>query len=294
MRIILKGRTIMVIGFIGVISLVIGFTAPISLGTDEPDGRPSYTITKPPESMDQYYPPNTEAPIYLLEMFELEGAFSGVIANMQQGNFEAAQGAYQGFLAKYKELSEMVPEWKDYFDIEMVEALGKALQSGDPGQIQKAMGGVGETCGSCHKDNILGAWYRYSWKDFHEISVKDPLSGKEVGLKDYMHMLAGDFGGIGGALQQRQVEGARKAYQGFSSRMEGLTKVCENCHETERLYYVSEDVMDMLVAIGVELTNEKPNPAQIGELSGQIGGASCRGCHLVHMPAAMVQEAWKK
>ncbi len=26
------------------------------------------------------------------------------------------------------------------------------------------MGEVGSTCGSCHGDNMLSAWYRYSWK----------------------------------------------------------------------------------------------------------------------------------
>lgn len=289
-----KRRTIMLISLIGVISLIIGFSTFVSLATEDPDKQPSYAITKPPQSMDQYYPPKSEAPVYLLGMFELEGAFSGIMANMQQGNFEAAQGAYQGFLAKYKEFSEMVPEWKDYFDIELVEALGKALQSGNPEQIQQAMGGVGQGCGSCHNDNMLGTWYRYSWKNFHEISVQDPVSGKEAGLKDYMYMVAGDFGGIGGALQQGQTEGARMAYQSLNSRMEGLKKVCEDCHETERRYYVSEDVMDILATMGAELTKEKPNPAKIGELSGQLGMVSCRGCHLVHMPAAMVQEAWKE
>ncbi len=289
-----KGRTMMLIGLIGVISLIIGFSTFISLAAEGPDKRPSYSITKPPQSMDQYYPPQSQAPVYLLQMFELEGAFSGIMANMQQGNFEAAQGAYQGFLAKYKELSEMVPEWKDYFDMELVEALGEALQSGDPGRIQQTMGGVGQTCGSCHRDNMLGTWYRYAWKDFHEISVQDPVSQQEVGWKDYMYMVAGDFGGIGGALQQGQAEGARMAYQSLSSRMEGLKKACENCHESERLYYVSEDVMEILDTMGAELTKEKPNPAQIGELSGQLGMVSCRGCHLVHMPAAMVQEAWKE
>ncbi len=53
---------------------------------------------------------------------------------------------------------------------------------------------------------MLGAWYRYSWKDFGEISVQDPVSGEEVGLKDYMYMVAGDLGSIGGALQQGKTE----------------------------------------------------------------------------------------
>ena len=123
----LKRRTIMLISLIGVISLIIGFSTFISLATEDPDKQPSYSITKPPQSMDQYYPPKSESPVYLLQMFELEGAFSGIMATM-----------------------------------------------------------------------------------------------------------------------------------------------------------------------GAELTKEKPNPAQIGELSGQLGMVSCRGCHLVHMPAAMVQEAWKE
>ena len=135
-------------------------------------------------------------------MFELEGAFGVVVAGVQQGNFEAAQGAYQVFLEKYSQISDMVPEWKDYFDTELTDALGEALKSGDPRRIGQAIGGVGGTCGSCHHDNMLGSWYRYSWKNFGEISVQDPISQQQVSLEDYMYMLAGDYGSIGGTLQQ--------------------------------------------------------------------------------------------
>jgi len=289
-----KRENMMLLSIMGAIVLVTALTTVMSLATQEEAKRPSYAITKPPESMDQYYPLQAEAPVYLQEMFNLEGAWGSIIANMQKGDFAAALVAYQGFSEKYNQLSKMIPEWKGYFKAELVEALGKALQSGDPQQIQEALGKVGSTCGNCHGDNILGTWYRYSWKDLHEISVEDPVSGEEVGFKDYMYMVAGNFGGIGGALQQGQVPAARKAYLGFRSRMEGLKKACENCHETERSYYVSQDVMHTLTIMGVELANPKPNPEEIGRLSGQVGMASCRGCHLVHMPAAMVHEAWEE
>ncbi|MFQ6066972.1 MAG: cytochrome c [bacterium] len=294
MRLKLKRRSRVLVSIIGAISLVAGLTAFISLATQKEDKRPSYTLTKPPESMDQYYPPQAKAPVFLQEMLNVDHAFVAIIVNLQQGDLMAAQGAYQEFAKKYTELSKMIPEWKDYFKAELVEALGKALQSGDPQQIQQAMGKVGGTCGSCHEDNMPATWYRYWWKDFHEISVEDPVSGKEVGFKDYMQMVGGDFVGIGVNLQKGQLDQARKAYQGFESRMEGLKKACEDCHETERRYYVSQDVMDSLTAMGVELTNVKPNPEKIGKLSDEVGKASCGGCHMVHMPAAIVHEAWEE
>lgn len=290
----LKRRSKVLIGIIGVISLVTGLTTIISLATQEENKRPSYTITKPPESMDQYYPPQAEAPVYLLEMYSVDHAWAAIIVNLQQRDLAAARKAYQDFAKKYNQFSKMIPEWKDYFKPDLVEALGKALEGGDPQQIQQEMGKVGSTCGSCHEDNMPSTSYRYWWKNFHEISVKDPVSGKEVDFKAYKHMLAGDFAGIGVNLQQGRVDAARKAYQGFNSRMEELKKVCENCHETERRYYVSQDVMDTLTTMGVELAKEKPNPEKIGKLSGQVGMASCRGCHLVHTTAAMVQEAWEE
>ncbi|MFQ5836201.1 MAG: cytochrome c, partial [bacterium] len=207
-----KGSTVL-IALIGAILLLAGLTTLISVAGQEEGKRPSYTISKPPESMDQYYPPQAKAPVFLQEMLSLDHAFVAIIVNLQQGDMAAAQGAYQGFAKKYDELSKMIPEWKDYFQAELVEALGKALQSGDPQQIQQAMGKVGGTCGSCHEDNMPATWYRYWWKDFHEISVEDPVSGKEVAFKDYMQMLGGDFVGIGVNLQKGQLDQARKAYQ---------------------------------------------------------------------------------
>jgi cytochrome c556 len=289
----LKRRAMLLIGFIGVISLATGLTTIISLATQEEDERPSYTLTMPPESMDQYYPPQAKEPVWLQGMLSMEQALGAIFVNLEQGDVAAAQGAYQAFAEKYNELSGMIPEWKDYFKPELVEALGKGLQSGDPEQIQQAMGKVGNTCHSCHENNMPSTWYRYWYKDFHEISVEDPVSKKEVGFKHYMQMLGGDFGGIGVNLQQGRVDAARESYRGFKSRMEGLKKACENCHEMERRYYVSQDVMDSLAAMGVELTNVKPNPEKIGKLSGQVGMTSCRGCHLLHVPAAMVHEAWE-
>ena len=70
---------------------------------------PTYGVKLPPKSMDQYYPPQTEAPEFLFAMFELEGPFGAIGTSLADGNMENAQQYFGGLKEKYAQLSEMIP-----------------------------------------------------------------------------------------------------------------------------------------------------------------------------------------
>ncbi len=45
---------------------------------------------------------------------------------------------------------------------------------------------------------------------------------------------------------------------------------------------------------GIFLKNSPINPEVVKKLSQGIGGKSCGGCHLVHVPVAFAKARWKK
>ena len=163
-----------------------------------------------PASLDNYFPPKAQAPIWLIEMFALASPLESIEVDLQQGDIAGAKANYTAFKTQYAKMAEMVPEWKARFPMAPVEALGKALESGDPKQVGPAMGQVGQVCGSCHLANQTKAFVKYHWPDFEALKLTDPVSKESVAWVDYMRAMAGAFTGISNDLQQGQVDNARE------------------------------------------------------------------------------------
>ncbi len=247
----------------------------------------------PPDALDALYPPNAEGPVYLFKMFGMAGAFSGIVVDVLENDMENANANFEAFKAQYMEISKLVPEWEHMFLMEPVDQLGEALKTGNPEQIMPAVGGAGKVCGDCHHENMVKVQQKYHWKDFESITVQDPLTSEEIGLADLMMGIEVNFVGIGVDLQQGQLENAQQQFQGFNARFQALKKTCETCHDTDRMYYIDDSVQAMIDQLGQALDASPIDPEAIGQLSQGIGGKSCGGCHLVHLPAAFAKKRWE-
>jgi cytochrome c556/outer membrane murein-binding lipoprotein Lpp len=247
----------------------------------------------PPASLDNFFPPAAEAPVYLLEMFALAAPLEGMGVDLQSGDMAGVQSNYQAFKAKYQEVAQMVPEWTERFPMEPVDALGQAVEGGDPAQIGAAMGQVGQLCGSCHALFMMKAQLKYHWPDFEAITLTDPVAEESVSWHEYMTRMAGAFSAIANELQQGQLDNARSNFQAFSARFQNLTTGCDSCHTTPRAYFVDQTMQDTVTQLGQALQSESPDPQTIQQLSGAIGNESCMKCHLVHFPAVQIKERWE-
>ena len=101
-----------------------------------------------PPSIDQYY--QTKPPVYLISMFELGDAMMGIGVNVQQGDMANAKKSYDDFFKKFKDSSDMVPEWKKFYDQGTVEKIGASLDSGNVPAVFENIGKVGAACEKCH------------------------------------------------------------------------------------------------------------------------------------------------
>lgn len=244
-----------------------------------------------PDSLDQYFPPQAQGPVWLFEMFALSAPFGGIMGDLLQGDMEGVTANFAAFKAQYQKMSTMVAEWTDMFPMEPVDALGAALESGDPAQVGPAMGGVGAVCESCHVRNMVKVQQKYHWPDFYDVEIENPLTGATDNFMDYMFAIEGTFGAIANDLQQGQLDNARADFQGFSLLFDGLAENgCSACHDSPRTYFVNQPVLDMIDQLGAALDADAPDPGLVAQLSGAIGNESCMKCHLVHVPSALGKE----
>jgi cytochrome c556 len=244
-----------------------------------------------PVALDQFYPPQSPAPAYLLAMLDMSKLLSATACDLLENDLENALLNFESFKKAYIEMSDMIPEWKEKYPIAPVEKMGAAISSGDPSQFMPIMESVGAVCHSCHVNFMAPVQLKYRWENFRDIALTDPLSGRDVSYAELMLMMETNFDGIGNDLSQGQAAQALKQFDGFQARFQAMSDACMTCHNSERLYYVSADVTKKISDLKVELGESQVDMGAVAGLLQAIGQESCTGCHLVHVPAAYGQQA---
>lgn len=246
-----------------------------------------------PASLEQYYPPKNPAPAYLLAMVDLGRSFSGMICDVLENDMENAQSNFEKFRKAYNEISFMIPEWKEKYPMSPIEQMRAALASGDPSKIMPAAESIGAACHNCHLTLMAPVQQKYRWGNFSDIILTDPLSGQDASFAQLMLMMETNFEGVANDLGQGQQEAALKQFEGFRARFQEMTNACDICHDTERYYFISKDITNMLSGLQSELSKPQCDTEIVSGYLQSIGQESCSKCHLVHIPAAYGQQAFK-
>lgn len=236
-----------------------------------------------PPSLGQYY--ESKPSVYLTKMWQLGEAMMGIGVNLQQQDMENAKKSYNDFSKKYKESSNLVPEWKKYYDQDLVEKMGVSLDSGNVPEVFETIGKVGATCVSCHNEKMPPVWNKYNWDDFSKMTLNTPNPDEPVlpWPVAKIKYLAPGYDGIGVNIKNNNQKGAQQSFVLFKTMFDNMNSTCSSCHVSSRKYYVSEDIRMMIDTMG-----EKINSGNLTEAEGLrvgIGMESCYACHVLHMPA---------
>jgi len=250
-------------------------------------------VGPPPSSLDALFPPEAESPILLMQMHGMAGAFMSMMVDAFEGDVENAQANYEQFAEAYKATSNLVPpEWKDKFVMEPVEALGTALQAGDPAVLMPAVEAVGQVCHHCHLQNMAKVQAKYEWPHFADLLVTDPVTNQEMPYANFMQMVEMSLMGTVSDLGQGQTDAARGHFADFNTRFQELKEACEFCHDTPRLYYVDDSSQERVDEIGTALKADSPDPQEILHMVEKVGMETCHKCHMVHIPATYLKYSW--
>lgn len=246
-----------------------------------------------PASLDNYYPPKAQAPVFMIDMFALAISIEGIGVDLQENDMAGARANFDAFKSQYKKMAGMVKEWKDKFPMELIDTLGEALTAGNSARIGTAMNQVSKVCLSCHLINQTKAQQKYHWPDFDILTLSDPVSKEKLSWHDFMVRMSGAYTGISTSLQQGQLENARRYFKAFSSNFASMTEGCFDCHPSPRAYYVDESVQRMIKELGIALAASAPDTNTVQQLGNAIATEGCINCHYVHMPAVLAKQQWK-
>lgn len=250
-------------------------------------------LASPPPSVDAWYPPYSREPVLLVKMYALGTALTGTALNFFEGDSANASGQFGRFKTAYSEAATLVPEWQEAYPTAPVDALERALQTANPAEVSDALMTLGHVCHNCHLQNMVEVYQAYHWGDFSELTVSDPVTGENAVFSEFMHRVEQPFVGIGISIEEGQTENAKKYFDAFNSRFQALKLVCDECHETDREYFVDNEVQQTIDDLGRHLNATPPDPRRAGNLLAEIGQESCRKCHLVHVPAAYAKATRK-
>ena len=88
----------------------------------------------------------------------------------------------------------------------------------------------------------------------------------------------------------------------FKKRFITLRSACSKCHVSEwkkssvsvKSFFVGEDIILSLQKIKKDFATGEPSEKFFWKNINYINNRSCKMCHLVHQPAALIQKNWKQ
>lgn len=273
-------------------------------------------VSSLPKSLDEQYKgsvPGTMSSPYLFEMLKMAGFFEGITVNIQEGDIANAKNSFKQFSDEYNKMSKLVPEWKRYFSHRLVTKLGEDLNMGNIAVdntgnmavdnignvavgniavdiVMQDIGNIGVSCDRCHEKVMPQVQAKYYWKDFNTVNVNTPMGN--MAWTDAMQVTATGFDGISVNLQEDKRTDAYNSWQLYKTMLGNLKDACNNCHNTPRYYFVSDDVMSKVDQMGADIAGNVAVDAIV--LEQQQLGEDCYKCHVIHQPAQIMKDKMQK
>ncbi len=247
-------------------------------------------LKEPPKELEKYYPPNSDKYEFLTNMYNLSTAFTGVFANIQDGNWEKAKEWAKKTEEYYLNIGKLVSKWDKILRKDAVKQMVKAVENKDVSAFKRFANTVGKSCVQCHKNYQLSVKIIYHYPSYEGTTVEDPVTGVEYGVDDYMKKMTNDMKLLKVYLLQGDKEKAVKYGNNFVKRVEGLQQMCSDCHTnniSEKVYF-GEAFKKKLTTLKEAL--DKKDEKNIFSSLKWIGANNCFKCHNVHQTPYMIKE----
>jgi hypothetical protein len=276
--------------------LLFFFFSPISSFSSD------FVVSPPPKSMDKYYADSGKTSEWIIQMRLLSTTFSAIFVNLEKKDWILAEKKSAVFTSSYKKASEMIPEWKEEFDLKAANELKESILAKDLEKLEIVSEALQKTCSHCHFKNNTSVWVRYHWPSTNTIKILDPLDEKELSYEITMKKLSDSLARIIVNFEQEDFQQAWRSLDIFKKRLTSLRSVCSKCHVDEwkkgstsvKEFFVGDDMLAALQEIKKDFATGEPSEKVFKKNINYINNRSCKACHLVHQPTAAIQQAWKQ
>lgn len=232
-------------------------------------------LKRPPASLAEWYKPANKRQVWLHTMFKLRREMLAMEIYAKDGDADNLSKWSTKFAADYKKVSEMVPEWEGRINLDALEELEQAVAEKRHGDIPGALGELGQTCKSCHRDfrAVTAALYRAP--DFSTVKIAGAPT-----LNDHMKTLSEQVNRIKIGFVDGNDAAALAAFAKLSSDMDALGQTCANCHNKPAISYPGDALAPALAKLEESLkTGELKDK---GRALGTLAVLACARCHSTH------------
>lgn len=268
--------------------LLCGLALTFALGSSLPTTTDAGNLQPLPESLGQWYKPQNKRQVWLHTMFALRRELQAVTEYAELAD-TTHLSKWAGQLDKhYRSIAEMVPEWTDELDLELIAGLSDAAHHGDFAGVLEHARKLEHDCTTCHRQYQALAALRYRWPDFRDIRVPsqpEPGAGESIAAIDYrehMQILSTSINRIKIASSDDRWDDADVALTRLRIQLSELGTTCKECHQEPQphervLGQAAENTLTEL-AHSLDAKDLRASGRMLGEAAVQI----CAHCHSIH------------
>ncbi|HEY9053169.1 MAG TPA: hypothetical protein VIQ03_16595 [Gammaproteobacteria bacterium] len=249
-------------------------TAALATKTDN-------AIHYPPDALQQWYKPANKRQVWLHSMFRLRRSLQAIEDYAEKQDSAGMQKWAQQLEKDYKSLTEMVPEWSERIDNQLVSELLQTTNTGDIKHSQTLIRKLRKNCLSCHHDYrpLVAAVYRSP--DYENIKVPGD-NNTTVAFHDAMEALSTSINRILIAMDDDAKTTAMQASSSLNQQLNHLATSCRQCHDdaypVDRI--LGEATQQTLKQIDTAIKSDQVKDTK--KLLGDIGVTVCSRCHNIH------------
>ncbi|WP_456406856.1 hypothetical protein [Thiolapillus sp.] len=240
------------------------------------------TLQLPPASLEKWYKPANKRDVWLHTMFRLRREMQAVSEYAALEEPKLLKKWLARLQKDYLSIGEMVPEWRDELEGELLEKMLKLADKGGLEDLAALQRKLGKSCQSCHKEYKLSAALRYRAPDFSSVRVESEETMEEEKYGRVMSRLTLLVNRIKIASEDGRADTGVAALDDLQQRLHDLGESCSACHkeEQQRERVLGKSVQDSLGKVREGLT--AGDAKQVGRHVGEFAVGVCANCHAIH------------
>ncbi len=238
----------------------------------------------PPQSLAQWYKPQSKRHTWLHNMFKLRREMQAVKHYSETEQSEPLALWVERLNEHYTKIAEMVPEWENRLDPNALRQLTTAQQNNQFTQIGPALNELKKSCTSCHDRFRTVTALLYRAPDFKSMQLDEDHS-----LTESMKALMADVNEIKIEAEAGNQQHALASLGRLREGMDELGGLCTECHEHNPKPYPDETISGALNDLQLSLESTETGPEQTKKQSralGMVAFTACAQCHGTHRVAS--------
>jgi len=268
------------------VAFALMFAASAVPFADEREAR----LDLPPTSIGEWYKPANKHHVWLHTMFRLRREMQAVTEYSSLGEAELLTKWLDRLAADYMKIGEMVPEWKDELELELLEKMRQAADAGKTEELQRLQGKLAkDSCQSCHREYKAVTALLYRAPDFGPVRVEDSESLEEEPYAQVMNRFTLLVNRIKIASEDGRKDTAKETLDDLERRLADLGESCAACHQDEapRERILGATAHTPLKALRTAI--DKGDAKGAGAALGKFAVNACARCHGIHRLSASMR-----